>query len=74
MHFHILNCSQCVVLCLGIKIHSVKNSQSPLQREIFRFFLKNAFQKLQQMAHLNYKHWFPGLKMSIFKTTITLPL
>ncbi len=55
MLFHFLNVSQCVECMFGHKkdLQSYK-SQSPLQREIFRFFF-NPFQELQRTARLDYK-------------------
>ncbi len=55
MLFHFLNFSQCVVCMFGHKkIYKSYKSQSPLQREIFRF-KKIPFQELQRTARLDYK-------------------
>ncbi len=55
MIFHFLNFSQCVVCMFWHKkdLQSYK-SQSPLQREIFRFFFKIPCQELQRTARLDY--------------------
>ncbi len=49
MLFHFLNVSQCVECMFGHKkdLQSYK-SQSPLQREIFRFFFKSLFKNYNE--------------------------